>query len=366
MPVFLFLLLQYESFHTVFFSPESMRKRLKHCIRGRIPKVDAIRDALGLTDPEETEGILTATVSRIQKNAVLRGGTIGGYVTAAIDGVELFCSRKKKCGKCLTRKTASGEMEYFHKSIVCTTVGSNPHLILGQDMLDPRDGAEKDEGELTGGKRLIETLYSQHGHFADVIVADGLYLNVPFLRVVLKCHMEAVIRLKDERRLIFQDAEKLFGSGEGKKEPFYREGKKIDCWDLDGFELEGLQEKLRVVRYREKNEKTGEEKWVWLVTTSKEIDYKILWKMMHKRWDIEENAFHQLKTYYHADHCYCHEAVEVIFLLMLIAFNIREMYLYRRIHGFERSKITRKSVTRIFRDDLQAENLCWILYIEGG
>ena len=67
MPVFLFLLLQYESFHTVFSSPESMRKRLKHCIRGRIPKVDAIRDALGLTDPEETEGILTATVSRIQK-----------------------------------------------------------------------------------------------------------------------------------------------------------------------------------------------------------------------------------------------------------------------------------------------------------
>ena len=253
MPVFLFLLLQYESFHTVFSSPESMRKRLKHCIRGRIPKVDAIRDALGLTDPEETEGILTATVSRIQKNAVLRGGTIGGYVTAAIDGVELFCSRKKKCGKCLTRKTASGEMEYFHKSIVCTTVGSNPHLILGQDMLDPRDGAEKDEGELTGGKRLIETLYSQHGHFADVIVADGLYLNVPFLRVVLKCHMEAVIRLKDERRLIFQDAEKLFGSGEGKKEPFYREGKKIDCWDLDGFELEGLTDSKKLTeKKREK------------------------------------------------------------------------------------------------------------------
>lgn len=313
-----------------------MRKRLKHCIRGRIPKVDAVRDALGLTDPEETEGILTATVSRIQKNAVLRGGTIGGYVTAAIDGVELFA------------------------------VGSNPHLILGQDMLDPRDGAEKDEGELTGGKRLIETLYSQQGHFVDVIVADGLYLNVPFLRVVLKCHMEAVIRLKDERRLIFQDAEKLFGSGEGKKEPLYREGKKIDCWNMDGFELEGLQEELRVARYREKNEKTGQEKWVWLVTTSKEIDYKILWKMMHKRWDIEENAFHQLKTYYHADHCYCHEAVEVVFLLMLIAFNIRELYLYRRIHGFERSKITRKSVTQIFRGDLQAENLCWILYIEGG
>lgn len=34
-----------------------------------------------------------------------------------------------------------------------------------------------------------------------------------------------------------------------------------------------------------------------LVTTSESADYKTLWKMMHKRRDIEENAFHQLKTY---------------------------------------------------------------------
>lgn len=87
---------------------------------------------------------------------------------------------------------------------------------------------------------------------------------------------------------------------------------------------------------------------------------------MHKRWDIEENAFHQLKTYYHADHCYCHGAVEVIFLLMLTAFNIREMYLYRRIRGFDGSGITRKSVTRIFRDDPQAEDMRGMIYIDSG
>lgn len=343
-----------------------MRKRLRNCIHGKIPKVDAVRDALSLADPKETEGIFTAILKKIRKNGVLRGGTIGGYVTAAIDGVELFCSKKKSCTNCLTRRTASGEVEYFHKSIVCATIGSNPHLILGQDMLGPRDGTDKDEGELTGGKRLIERLYHQQGHFADVIVADGLYLNAPFLKVILGCHMDAVIRLKDERRLIFQDAEGLFKKGRGKKDAFYSEGKKIECWDLDGFEIEGLDKELRVVRYREKNEKTKEEKMMWLVTTSKMIDRKILWKMMHKRWDIEENAFHQLKTYYHADHCYCHKAVEVIFLIMLMAYNIREMYLYRRIHGFEGSGITRKSVTRIFRDDLQVEAVRKILYIEDG
>lgn len=83
-------------------------------------------------------------------------------------------------------------------------------------MLRPRDGSEKDEGELTGGKRLIQRLHQQHGHFADVIVADALYLNAPFINTVLDCKMDTVNRLKDEKRRIFQDAEGLFQKDIGK------------------------------------------------------------------------------------------------------------------------------------------------------
>ena len=77
-------------------------------------------------------------------------------------------------------------------------------------MLKPRDGAEKDEGELTGGKRLIRGQKERHGHFADVIVTDALYLNTPFINTIKECGLEVVIRLKDERRLLFRDAESLF------------------------------------------------------------------------------------------------------------------------------------------------------------
>jgi hypothetical protein len=101
MPVLLFLMLQYESFHTIFSAPESMSKRLKNC---------------------------------------------------------------------LSRKKHTGETEYFYRSVVCMITGKSPHVILGQEMLKPRDGSGKDEGKLTGGKRLIERLKKRHGHFADVIV----------------------------------------------------------------------------------------------------------------------------------------------------------------------------------------------------
>ncbi len=364
MPVLIAQILQYESFHTVFTAPESMGKRLKHLIKGRIPKVDAVRDVLTRTTPEEVEAIHRSVVKRIRRNGVQRGGTIGRYVVAAIDGVELFSSTKKCCPKCLTRTNQSGQTEYFHRSVVCASVGNDPHIIYGQEMLKPRDGAGKDEGELTGGKRLIRRMRKEFGHFADVIAADALYLNAPFINTVLECGMDVVIRLKDEKRLIFRDAEALFERGEGQKKGFQKGRTEIDVWDLSGFEMGNVEPAMRVVKFREKTREGV--RYMWLVTTLLTTDYQILWEIMHKRWDIEENAFHQLKTYYHAKHCYCHSAVEVIFLLQLIAFNIRELYLFRRMSGFEKNKITRKSVTRIFCDDLLLQDFRALLYSNSG
>ena len=295
MPVLLFLMLQYESFHTIFSAPESMSKRLKNCISGRIPKVDAVRDLLSRINPDEIRSIHEEMIDIIKRNRVFREGTIGG-------------------------------------------------------------------------KRLIERLKKRHGHFADVIVADALYLNAPFINTLKENGLEGVIRLKDERRMIFQDAERLFKQDEGKKASFWKGKKKIEVWDLSGFKMEGCPYKLRVVRYHEQWEENGKEteRFMWLVTTLEAADYRVLWEMMHRRWDIEENGFHQLKTYYHAKHCYCRDAVETIFNLIIIGFNVRELYLYRRSRNFAGSGISRKSINRIFCDELLTEKVKQILYGKGG
>ena len=295
MPVLLFLMLQYESFHTIFSTPESMSKRLKNCISGRIPKVDAVRDLLSRINPDEIRSIHEEMIDIIKRNRVFREGTIGG-------------------------------------------------------------------------KRLIERLKKRHGHFADVIVADALYLNAPFINTLKENGLEGVIRLKDERRMIFQDAERLFKQDEGKKASFWKGKKKIEVWDLSGFKMEGCPYKLRVVRYHEQWEENGKEteRFMWLVTTLEAADYRVLWEMMHRRWDIEENGFHQLKTYYHAKHCYCRDAVETIFNLIIIGFNVRELYLYRRSRNFAGSGISRKSINRIFCDELLTEKVKQILCEKGG
>lgn len=55
------------------------------------------------------------------------------------------------------------------------------------------------------------------GKAPHVILVDALYLNAPFINAIKENGLEAVIRLKDEKRLIFQDAEGFFKRGEGKK-----------------------------------------------------------------------------------------------------------------------------------------------------
>ena len=72
MPVFMALLLQYESFHTFFSAPESMGRRFGNFIRGRIPKVDAVRDALALLEADEVGDLLDSIVEKTYRNAVFR------------------------------------------------------------------------------------------------------------------------------------------------------------------------------------------------------------------------------------------------------------------------------------------------------
>ena len=51
---------------------------------------------------------------------------------------------------------------------------------------------------------------------------------------------------------------------------------------------------------------------------------------------------------------------------MIIGFNMRELYLYRRIQRFKGSGINRKSMNRKFCDELLLEKVKSILYEKGG
>ena len=326
----------------------------------KMPCIDAVRDCLSDFDLDGLKGIYKHIIKTAIKNKVFRNGTIDKLKVVAIDGVELFESTKKHCDKCLTRVDKNGLTHYFHRAVVCATVGSDPHLILGQEMLEPKqDGSDKDEGEITGGKRLIRRLYKEYHHFADIIVADALYCKSSWIKEVLSIGMDAVVRVKDERLHIVKDALALFKCREADKE--WRVNKKshnyikIKAWDEDNFEMPDLEIKVRFIKFIEEihNGDKIEIKESWIITTDKLTPVETLWKIMHKRWDVENNAFHQLKTEWNLDHCFLHSpaGIETILMFILIAFNLMQLYFFRCIRNFRKKHMLQTDIIEDIRDE---------------
>ena len=125
MPTLIFLMLQYDKLPYCFSAPECMSKRLKNCIQGRIPKVDAVRDLLSRIDPKEIRRIHEETVDTMKRNRVFREGTIGGY-----EGIgRLFSREGKACPEFLrTGKPSQGRQNGSTGSVVCMTVGKAPRM----------------------------------------------------------------------------------------------------------------------------------------------------------------------------------------------------------------------------------------------
>lgn len=326
----------------------------------KTPRIDAVRRCLNNFDLDGLKNINKHIIKTTIKNKVFRNGTIDGLKVAAIDGVELFDSIKKSCKNCLTRVDKNGITHYFHRSVVCAMIGSDPHTVLDQEMLEPKkDGSNKDDGEITGGKRLIRRLYKEYHHFADIIVADALYCKSTWIKEVLSIGMDAVVRVKERRLNIVKDALALFKCREADKYWTVKKNintyRNIKAWDDDNFQISDSDIKVRFIKFIEEIH-TGDKiefKEGWIITTDEFVSVETLWKIMHKRWDIENNVFHQLKTEWHLDHCFFHSptGVETVLMFMIIAFNLMQLYFFRCIRGFREKNMLQIDVVEDIRDE---------------
>lgn len=327
----------------------------------KIPHIDAIRRSLTEFHIDSLNEMHNHIISKSIKNKVFRKGTIGGLKVVAIDGVELFDSTKKCCEKCLTRIDKEGTTHYFHRAAVCSTIGSDPHLILGHEMLEPkRDSSNKDEGEITSAKRLIRKLHKNFNHFADIVVADALYCKTTWIKEVTSLGVDAVVRVKDKRLNIVKNALGIFKSRQADDKWIVNKGSnkriKIKAWDEDDIEMADKKTKVRFIKFIEKIQ-VGDKieiKEAWIITTDKITSVKTLWEIMHKRWNIENNIFHQLKTEWHLDHCFIHSptGIEAVLMFIFIAFNLMQLYFFRCIRGFREKKMLQVDIVEDLRDGM--------------
>nr|WP_246026175.1 transposase [Peribacillus cavernae] len=221
---------------------------------------------------------------------------------------------------------------------------------------------------MTAAKRLVEQLYQRFHHFTDILVCDALYAKAPFINLVASFHIDLIIRIKDMRLHIVKDALGLFS----KRKPDHvwttqvkNQQIRIEAWEDHGMEMTNVQVGIRFVRFVEhiqimrhgKVIKTETKETLLATTCQEEVKVESIWKMIHKRWNIENCLFHQLKTHCHMDHRFVDRfhAITACIYLQMVAFNLWQLYLFRYLLQYDQKKHPQVAVAERMRIECEMD-----------
>jgi Transposase DDE domain len=187
------------------------------CQRGALSKrigplsEDTIGYALERQDPRAVFALGCEIARQLKRNGLFRSDWSRGLVVAAVDGMEICSSFARSCDHCMERKvkhTVDGELreelQYYHRICAVTIVSSAFPIPLG--MRFQKNG----ETEVSCSLSLLQDLLDRVGRrFLDLLVADALYLQAPFVGVVEDLGLHWVINLKENQPELLAEAQRL-------------------------------------------------------------------------------------------------------------------------------------------------------------
>ena len=309
----------------------------KQWLGQEMSSVDTLgRVYVGLRVAELREGLhrVYTRLKRIKALPAMRGWDV-----AVLDGHESHASYRRHCSGCLRRTVhlESGDrVQFYHRQVTLMLVGEKFHLLV--DLEPQRPG----EDEVTTALRLLERVLAAYPRAFQIVLADSLYAQAPFLNFLLAHRKHAIVVLKDERRDLYRDAQGLFVLTPPQNGRYRRR----DCrwWDVtDLRSWPQVQAPLRVVRSQEtevvhrQNDgamETQNSDWIWVATLPAAVvptASVVHWG--HARWDIENHGFNELVNGWYADHVYRHEphAIEAFLLTIFLAYNLFHGWLTRNL-----------------------------------
>ncbi len=307
----------------------------------------------GLRDAHE------AIIGTAERTKAFRTGSYGALRCVAIDGWEPFASYARHCPHCLVRrvkvKRGGGELEevaqYYHRYVVAMLLGPVLDVVLAiepvlnEEARRDTDGAHAGhEGELTAARRLIESLHQTYGTFIDAIVLDALYANGPVMTQLDRVGYGGFIVLKKETDEPLKEALALW-QGQGPCETYDDPDttEHIEFWDCDDIDtLETYPGKVRVIRAVLTKPGHAPTTWCFAIVgaRARTLGRRTALSIVRGRWHIENTAFNQWIQYWHFGHVFRHTANALLAVLLLwtLAFNLLQLFIYRRLKRPRRPK----------------------------
>ena len=331
-------------------------------VAGRKPSADTLGRGFSQLALEPLRQ-LVVTVTRIAwRRKAIHGRPGETYRVVAIDGHELWASRARCCPQCLRREVKVGGepvIEYYHRVVVAQWVGVTPPALLDLERVAP------EEGEVVAARRLLERIVDHYGRLVDVIVADALYLEAPFIRLALKADKHVVVVMKQEARELYQEAAELRALVPPQ---VIAEGPRTTrLWDFPELtSFSTLGRPMRVVWAEEATTKATrvggqrqvlveEHTWVWVTDLpATVVSPTKIQRWGHDRWDLENRGFNELATLWHMDHCFIHHpgAMEALLLTLAVAFLTTYLFYARNLKPAARRHLTRLALAARLREDL--------------
>jgi hypothetical protein len=243
--------------------------------------------------------------------------------------------------------------QYYHRYAVAMLIDERFDMALDIEPLLPHDlrprGVAKndeDEGELTAAIRLLRRVKQTYS-WLQVVVADGLYPNGPFLTVVKELRMGAVIIARKDGDEPLNEALAIWG-----KQPPHevfddkKSGERVELWDCrDVTTLSTYDGPIRVVRAVVTDQAQPNKPphtWCMVATgvAAARLSSRQVLAVGRGRWHIENTGFHQWVTRWYFDHVFVHGAVGIlaVFWLFFAAFNLLTLFLYRQLRSYGRDR----------------------------
>lgn len=311
-----------------------IKKNLKNLFEvDRLPSDTYMRERLDEVNPSQLRGCFTKLFSAVQRSKKLEAyqGIEGSYFVS-LDATGYFSSKNIHCDECCKKHHRDGSITYYHQMLQAALVHPELKQVIpfAPEPISKQDGSKKNDCERNAAKRLIAEFRREHPHLDVTILADGLYSNEPFLKILESHNMHYIIVAKPgDHAWLFDYVEHC-----ELEEHCHTDSKNYTHYFkfVNDVPLNGSNEERRVnfIEYKEISPKGKEKKFTWITDFKvSELNVYSIMRGGRARWRIENETFNTLKNQgYQFEHNFGHgykHLSHVFAYLMLLAFTIDQI-----------------------------------------
>lgn len=330
-------------------------------LRHRIGAVseDDIGYVLERQDPVAIFALGCSIARQLKRNGVFASTWSRGLVVAAIDGIELCSSYVRCCPHCMERKVehkGNGELrediQYYHRLCLVTVVSSNFPIPLG--LRFQKNG----ETEVACSLALLQQLVERLGRrFLDVLVADAIYLQTPFVRAIEELGLDWVITLKENQPDLLAEAQRVT-AGQAPHPPAAEQPDELQLWYAPHLDWPVAERDIHVVktvdchprrRQQVQRDSSGNKRIVKATVLEQSTNFYasnlelgsvppfFLHQLGRSRWRIDADVFQTITTDSSLKRPSLHQGYEralvVLTMIRVLAFTLTQVFYHRQVRS---------------------------------